>query len=472
MFRIPVNHKNPPHPFQNPHLASLSHYAANMDYLSEAVDTRGCTIKKDETVSMSFLNHMALNVSFNEIDVSLAAQTRSNSSKVKDLAKDGNDDIFTQYPLLTKAALAKQGMHTQFLRHKDQDWKHFTASGSIIEIDENCRKLVRTGFLVDTNAQFCFNEALGSLISAAFDMSTIDCKGLNKTHHAAHSVQQLWILFFNRCQYAKSTIVNDFQHITLRPVSTAIDLLNLHSEVSDFYILFNILDGSTPFLSGEAITQQVIENLQRNTHLLAAAYQPLFDKALQTLQNRIDNKEPVSSTTLLIHLTPLLPNADKSETAFSAAPTLEFRRVTDPMMQPPTLDGPSETAFVAQLRDRQLLKPPDHLRRDRRDTPRQGNERQDTRVDPRQDSVRRDTRVDSRQDSVRRDTRVDSRQDNHERRDTRRDIRQDYERGIARPEAHHLRNVDPPVSSHTLEDMQRTMAMLQSQLEPKPQRRC
>jgi hypothetical protein len=33
MFRIPVNNKNPPHPFQNPHLASLSHSAANMDYM-------------------------------------------------------------------------------------------------------------------------------------------------------------------------------------------------------------------------------------------------------------------------------------------------------------------------------------------------------------------------------------------------------------------------------------------------------
>jgi hypothetical protein len=59
----------------------------------------------------------------------------------------------------------------------------------VIEIDDNCCKLVRTGFLVDTNAQFCFNEALGSLISAAFDMSTIDCKDLNKTHYAAHSQQ-------------------------------------------------------------------------------------------------------------------------------------------------------------------------------------------------------------------------------------------------------------------------------------------
>jgi hypothetical protein len=62
-------------------------------------------------------------------------------------------------------------------------------------------------------------------------------------------------------------------------------------------------------------------------------------------------------------------------------------------------------------------------------------------------------------------TRVDSRQDNNERLDTSREIRQDYERGIACQEAHHPRNVDSSLSSYTMEDMQRTMAMLQSQLD-------
>ena len=430
----------------------LSHFASHLDFVTEAVDTNGVQIRKDEISSMSFLNHMALNVSINEIDMSMAAQLSKDKSKVKELSTDNNNDIFSTFPLLTKYALSKQGMHIQFLRHKDLQWKNFTASGTPIEIDENCRKLVRTAFLVDTTAQFCYNEALDNVLSLAFDMSTIKGMSLNKTHHAAHALQLLWILFFNRCQYAKSAIVNEFQLISLRPVSSVSDLLNLHSDISDYSILFNIVEGSTPFSSGDAVIVQVLENLQRNTHLLPPPVQPLFDKALQTLQHRIDNQESVSSTCFLIHLTPILPLSDKTEAAFSAASTMEFNSVPDPVMQPSTFPVPSETAFVAQLRDRQSLKPPDHLRKDglRRDTPRQDNVRRDAQA-PRQDNVRRIAHVDPRQD--------------YERRDTRRDIRQDYEQGNVRPETYRPRNSDPHSSANTLESMRKTMADLQSQID-------
>ena len=195
-----------------------------------------------------------------------------------------------------------------------------------------------------------------------------------------------------------------------------------------------MLEGLDPFLSEDDVIVQVVRNLQRQTHLLPSAVQlePKFDKALGMLQIRIDNQDSVSSTCLLTYLTLILPSSNKSEAAFSAASTIEFRGTNDSVLQPPTLqvDGPPETAFVAQLRERQLPKSHDYLRCD---TLRNNN-------------VRQDHRVDSRQDSVRQDTRVDSRQDNHERRDTRREIRQDYERGIARPEAHHLSNTDPPLS--------------------------
>ena len=154
--------------------------------------------------------------------------------------------------------------------------------------------------------------------------------------------------------------------------------------------------------------------------------------------------------TLLLHLTPVLPTGDKSDAAFSAASTMEFHPATDSVMQPPVFSGPSETAFVAQLRDRQSLKPPDHLRKDglRRDTPRQDNVRRDA---PRQDNVRRTAHVDPRQD--------------FERRDTRRDIRQDYEQGNARPEAYRPSNSDSHSSANTLESMRKTMADLQSQID-------
>ena len=440
-----------PYPYQNPHTASPSIFASNMAFITNEVDTKGVQIKKDEITSMSFLNHIALNVSFNEIDVSATAQLAQDKGKLKTLEKDANDDIFTLWPLLTRAVLAKQGMHTQFLRHKDPNWDYFTASGSPIVKDENCRKQVRTAFLTDGNAQFGFNDALNSLMSMAFDMSTIDGPDLNKTHNAAHKLQKLWILFFNRCQYAKSAITNDFQLIQVRPVTSVTDLVNLSSEISNFSILFNILDGHPPVSSNSGpVVQQLLETLQRGAHLLPASVQPAFNKGLITLQARVDDKDSVSSTSLLIHLTPVLPTGDKSEAAFSAASTMEFHPTTDSAMHPPVFSGPSETAFVAQLRDRQSLKPPDHLRKDgqRRDTPRQDNVRRDV---PRQDNVRRAVPVDPRPD--------------YERRDTRRDIRQEYERGNARPESLRPRNYDPPSSASTLESMQKTMADLQSQID-------
>ncbi len=115
-------------------------------------------------------------------------------------------------------------------------------------------------------------------------------------------------------------------------------------------------------------------------------------------------------------------------------------------MQPPALDGPYETAFVAQLSDRRLLKP-DHLR---------------------QDNMRCDTHP---QDYVRRDPRVNFRQDN-ECQDTRREIRQDHERGNARLEAYRPINVNPTPSLHTLEDLQRTMALIQSQVDKQAAKTC
>ncbi len=118
----------------------ISHFASNLDFVMEAVDTNGVMIKKDKISSMLFLNHMVLNVSYNEIDMSAAAQLAQDKNKVRDLSKADNNGIFTTHLLLTKGVLTKQGMHTNFLRHKDLDYKHFTASGMPIEIDENCHK--------------------------------------------------------------------------------------------------------------------------------------------------------------------------------------------------------------------------------------------------------------------------------------------------------------------------------------------
>ena len=227
--------------------------ASNLGFVTEAVDTVGVEIKKDEISSMSFLNHMAQHISFHEIDMTAAAQLSQDKNKLKDLHKADNDGIFTTHPLLTKSVLAKQGMHINFLRHKDPDWTRFTASGMPIEIDEECRKQVRIAFLTDAHAQFRFNNALESLMSMAFDMSTIKGKSLNKTHHAAHALQYLWILFFNRCQLAKSEILSDFQLISLRTVTTVSDLINMQSETSDYSILLNILDGHDPFSSDDSV---------------------------------------------------------------------------------------------------------------------------------------------------------------------------------------------------------------------------
>ncbi len=103
-----------------------------MDYLTEAVDTRGWTVKKDETVSMSFLNHMALNVSFDEIDVSLAAQTRpqifTDKAKLKKITKDCSHQWAPPYqtcrslwPVIPNFDIIHLGLH--------YCWRMYTSTG-------------------------------------------------------------------------------------------------------------------------------------------------------------------------------------------------------------------------------------------------------------------------------------------------------------------------------------------------------
>ena len=79
------------------------------------------------------------------------------------------------------------------------------------------------------------------------------------------------------------------------------------------------------FRQDDSVIVEVVRNLQRQTHLLPSAVQPKFDKALGVLQIRIDNQDSVSSTCLLTYLTPILQSSNKSEAAFSAASTIEFR---------------------------------------------------------------------------------------------------------------------------------------------------
>ena len=113
----------------------------------------------------------------------------------------------------------------------------------------------------------------------------------------------------------------------------------------------------------------------------------------------------------------------------------DLRRISDNMMQSPTQSESRETAFAAQLRDRQRISAPDRYR-----PPFQVAD------GARQDSVRRDVRIDPRQDNVRRDSN--------------REVRHDVYGDSGRP-----RKTEHPPPGATLDDLQRTIASLQSQID-------
>ena len=219
-------------------------------------------------------------------------------------------------------------------------------------------------------------------------------------------------------------------------------------------MLVNVLNDIPPFNANNTLIMQILDGLKRSVHMLPDHVRTHLNHNLEFfIACSKSGSMDITPTALLISIAPIIqepPNFElEISSMFPAGPTEpamlsdlqrlpDLRRITDPVTQSSTSSDPRETAFAAQLRDRQRLSAPDRYRPPSH-----------VADGARHDSVRRDVRIDPRQDNVRRDSNREVRHDRH-----------DVYGDSGRP-----RKTEPPQPGATLEDLQRTIASLQSQID-------
>ena len=283
-----------------------------------------------------------------------------------------------------------------------------------------------------------------SAISLSFDMSNLT--DLVPKLHGIHAYQLLHILLYNQAQRANVAILQFARTLGYTPIHTDVQLTRLIGTVRAVSVLMNITNGAPPFASNNLLTIQLLDGFSRTIHLLPDHIRTDVSTNLNYFQACIKGKMIVTPMAILINMAPILqeqPNFDSElldVTSVDNIPAMlsndqtlpDLRRISDNVTQQSDTD-PREVAFAAQLRDRQRLSAPDRFR----PSP-------DTYA-ARQDNARRDVRIDPRQAICVPSTR---------------NVRQDTYGASSQP-----RKADPSSQTATLEDLQRTIASLQSQID-------
>jgi hypothetical protein len=269
--------------------------------------------------------------------------------------------------------------------------------------------------------------------------------GLSSVYPAAHLFQRLLIVLAAKTFHGDAEILRQIALIGTRPIRNTDDLSLLITELTSFSTLDNILDRQHPFQPPKKLVDQALNRLQRGP---AFAHFPdhvrrSIGKILQDFITSSQQGDTVEPSAILIRLSPHIPasgpSTDPPETLHAA---MMARESLVPCVSSDSLASASNT--VVQF------DPPEVAFFTRQDTGRGYTrpDRRDPRNDPRpalRSDFRRDDRPSSRQD-LRGPDRPDSRLDES------RDFR---------PAASDAR----PESSASLEDLQKLMQSLQSQLD-------
>ena len=283
-----------------------------------------------------------------------------------------------------------------------------------------------------------------SAISLSFDMSNIT--DLVPTLYGIHAYQLLHILLYNRAQRAKVAIIQFARTIGYTPIHTDVQLIRLIGTVRALSVLMNVTHDAPPFETNNLLTIQLLDGFSRAIHLLPDHIRTDVSSNLNYFQACMKGKLNVTPMAILINMVPILQDQPNFELEIPDIASVEnipamlsndqtlpdFRRISDNGMQTSGAD-PREVAFAAQLRDRQRLSAPDRYRPSSDTKPaRQDNVRQDVRFDPRQAICAPSNR----------------------------NARQEIYGASSQP-----RKADPSSQTATLEDLQRTIASLQSQID-------
>ena len=234
-FSYPDAQRYPPGSLLDPHVCDLYQCVGVMESVYDYVVTQGVPTRKD-VVALKPLNALALFVNLPAIDLSGANQLRSQETKREEISRDGNNDIFDTHPLHTAQSLAVQGMHAQFLRKpadsRPDQTVYFSSTGAAITIDNGLRRSILQALLLERADLFRINQALSDYLPSKLQMSSF--KNCVPDYWAAHAYQLLLILMHNRIHFGRVRITKDFTELSIKPVLSSSDLVNLHSALHQF----------------------------------------------------------------------------------------------------------------------------------------------------------------------------------------------------------------------------------------------
>jgi hypothetical protein len=446
---------NPPYRSFDTIAGPLEHFSENLRYTREYIErTTLPDSRSDEVTSMAPVNTIveythvislatAIQTQFTsdakQKEASASRQESSGESSVRHVRRPENETF-----LLTQSNLEYIGVIPDYLDAQGKDNPHFTIYGTIVHDppSELIRRHISMVFAWKEDVLLRINKHLAQIHHAAWDLTPY--KSLDPTLYGLHAYQLIAAFFFNRVQTGKVAILNITTTIGYSPILTGADVARLIRDIHIYAFMLHVMtdnEDSTLSKSDRGFITQAVDGLQRSAHLLPEHIRPVFTRSLHLFADRIKKKEPIRSSALLINIAALLqpsiertpPPPPPEQLDFAAMlsesqPVPEFRRQTNSVMQ--SLDGPAEAALVAQLRPRPFSSTTDR---------------------PRSQAASNGTRYDHRPDYVQRDQR--------------RDTRTEYERREYRSETDRPRQVEHPSPALSLEEMQKSIATIQSHID-------
>jgi hypothetical protein len=359
--------------------------------------------------------------------------------------------------LLTRPGLDSLGLESAYLPATGAVNANYTIYGTPFDgLTAAQKRHISAVFTWDSDLLYRMNQHVLTAYHLAFDLTSIN--DLDPTLFAFHVSQILAVLLFNRVQIAKSDMLHNASLIGSQPLQSTRHVSQLIRDINSYAKITTITSDFNQPISrfDRALVEQVLDGLQRSAHHLPEHRRTLFTRSLQRFSDRLHAGSAVRLPALLVSFAAILqpPVVRPSRSTSPAQETLvQAALLADVVPEFRTDSDLPETALYARF---------DNRFRTDRDRPDSRPDRGDFRTTPRSD-LRRDPRPDDR-----RPFRPDDRPGP--------DFSQEFRgnaRSASRPESRlaaprDFRTPapdDPPASPATLEDLQKSFASLQSQLD-------
>mmetsp|Transcript_60238 Transcript_60238/g.126025 ORF Transcript_60238/g.126025 Transcript_60238/m.126025 type:complete len:523 (-) Transcript_60238:122-1690(-) len=424
----------------------LAYYCDLLWQRNEQKNLPGKHKNDPDNLPLSFLNFVAesidipkaTNMRLTEPHASVASAPQESDSGS---SEPSEQQVLAAIPLLDIPGLVYQGFARSNLP-PSSDPVHYGATGRLLSMNTVLRRKLRSIYLMTDRSLTRLNADFWPVINNLIDLTKFP--GLSPVFPAAHAFQRLLILLATKTFHLNMEIRQNIALVGTTPLKNTDDLGRLILELTSLSTLDNILDRQSPFQPPKNIVDQALLHLQRGSSL---SHFPLhirsaLDKIIHDFLAVIQDGHTVLPSAILIRFTPYFPVPSPS---LDQPDTLNAMMAREYLLPRTSIDSTISASNTIVHLD-----PPEVALLARQDTRRDyHNDRRDLRPEPRsvlRQDVRRDFRPDSRPAS-RQDIRGSARSD------SRNDSRIEEPRDFRSPP-------DP-----TLEDLQKNMAALQSQLD-------